>query len=86
MVRVPLHSTKGGGGLASFLSHSFVGNARFQLLHTLLRLHLVAPEELREALARSLKIQARAAEELRAALAPVEGKTNLPHHSPAHTG
>uniref|UniRef100_A0AAQ4R7C4 U8 snoRNA-decapping enzyme n=1 Tax=Gasterosteus aculeatus aculeatus TaxID=481459 RepID=A0AAQ4R7C4_GASAC len=86
MVRVPLHSTKGGGGLASFLSHSFVGNARFQLLHTLLRLHLVAPEELREALARSLKIQARASEELRAALARVEGKTNLPHHSPAHTG
>ncbi|KAM8862988.1 U8 snoRNA-decapping enzyme isoform 2-T2 [Spinachia spinachia] len=75
MVRVPLHTTKSGGGLASFLSHSFISNARFQLLRTLTRLHLVAAEELQEALARSLKIRASTEEELRDALALVEGET-----------
>ncbi|XP_068453822.1 U8 snoRNA-decapping enzyme isoform X2 [Clinocottus analis] len=70
MIRVPLYTMEDGGGLAPFLSHSFVGNARFQLTASLLRLHLVAPEELRDAIARALQIQASAADELRAALSP----------------
>ncbi|XP_075951647.1 U8 snoRNA-decapping enzyme isoform X2 [Anarhichas minor] len=77
MVRVPLYTMEDGGGLAPFLSHSFVGNARSQLADTLLRLHLIAPEELREAVACSLTIQVRAAEELRAALASAEAKRKL---------
>ncbi|XP_068588726.1 U8 snoRNA-decapping enzyme [Cebidichthys violaceus] len=77
MVRVPLYTMKGGGGLAPFLSHSFAGNARSQLADTLLHLHLVSPEELREAVACSLKIQASAAEELRASLASAEAKRKL---------
>lgn len=66
-----------GGGLAPFLSHSFVGNARSQLADTLLRLHLIAPEELQKAVACSLTIQARAAEELRAALESAEERRML---------
>ncbi|XP_031732436.1 U8 snoRNA-decapping enzyme isoform X1 [Anarrhichthys ocellatus] len=77
MVRVPLYTMEDGGGLAPFFSHSFVGNARSQLADTLLRLHLIAPEELREAIACSLAIQVRAAEELRAALASAEAKRKL---------
>ncbi|XP_059188479.1 U8 snoRNA-decapping enzyme [Centropristis striata] len=69
MVRVPLYTMKGGGGLASFLSHSFIGNARSQLVDALLRLHLVAPEELHKALTHSLKIHTHTAEDLQAALA-----------------
>uniref|UniRef100_A0A3B4ZUD7 U8 snoRNA-decapping enzyme n=1 Tax=Stegastes partitus TaxID=144197 RepID=A0A3B4ZUD7_9TELE len=49
MVRVPLYAMKGGGGLASFLSHSFIGNARSQLVDSLSRLGLVSPAELQRA-------------------------------------
>uniref|UniRef100_A0A8C6LQK4 Zgc:103759 n=1 Tax=Nothobranchius furzeri TaxID=105023 RepID=A0A8C6LQK4_NOTFU len=43
MVRVPLYTTKSGGGLPNFLSQSFIGNARTQLVTSLRRLHLVSP-------------------------------------------
>ncbi|XP_067088241.1 U8 snoRNA-decapping enzyme [Osmerus mordax] len=56
MVRVPLYTLKGGGGLPSFLSHSFVGNSRSQLLEAVLRLGLVGPEDLSSALALSLSV------------------------------
>ncbi|XP_056278027.1 U8 snoRNA-decapping enzyme [Pseudoliparis swirei] len=58
MVRVPLYTTEGGGGLAAFLSHSFVGGARSQLAASLLRLQLVAPEELSAAAGRARQIRA----------------------------
>ena len=74
MVRVPLYVTKGGGGLSSFLSHSFIGNARSQLVDALLRFNLVAPEELHKVLACSLKTHAHTAEDLQAALALTEAK------------
>ncbi|KAM6981720.1 U8 snoRNA-decapping enzyme isoform 1-T2 [Tautogolabrus adspersus] len=72
MVRVPLYTTKGGGGLASFLSHSFIGNARSQLLDSLLRLNLVTPKELHKALTHSLKIHTHTADDLKAALTLTE--------------
>ncbi|KAJ8004631.1 hypothetical protein DPEC_G00138320 [Dallia pectoralis] len=50
MVRAPLYTLKGGGGLPYFLSHSFIGNSRSQLEDALVRFGLVTPEELREAL------------------------------------
>ncbi|KAK5610734.1 hypothetical protein CRENBAI_000770 [Crenichthys baileyi] len=68
MVRVPLYSTKSHRGLPCFLSHSFIGNARSQLVDSLLRLHLVSPGELRRALRSSQRMNAQAAQELRAAL------------------
>ncbi|KAF1390867.1 hypothetical protein PFLUV_G00062540 [Perca fluviatilis] len=74
MVRVPLYTTKGGGGLAAFLSHSFIGNARSQLADSLLRLNLVAPEELHKALTRSLKIHTHTSEDLQVAFALTEAK------------
>ncbi|XP_031142765.1 U8 snoRNA-decapping enzyme [Sander lucioperca] len=74
MVRVPLYTTKGGGGLAAFLSHSFIGNARSQLADSLLRLNLVAPEELHKALTHSLKIHTQTAEDLQVAFALTEAK------------
>ncbi|KAM9350710.1 U8 snoRNA-decapping enzyme isoform 2-T2 [Symphorus nematophorus] len=74
MVRVPLYTWKGSGGLASFLSHSFIGNARSQLVDSLLRLNLVSPEELRRALTHSLKIHAHTAEDLKAALTLTEAR------------
>nr|XP_057940791.1 U8 snoRNA-decapping enzyme isoform X2 [Doryrhamphus excisus] len=74
MVRVPLYTTKGGGGLSLFLSHAFIGNARFQLVDTLLRLNLVAPEDLRKALKHSLKIHACSAADLQAMLALTEAE------------
>lgn len=74
MVRVPLYATKGGGGLASFLSHSFIGNARSQLVDWLLRLGLVGPEELHRALEHSLRIQAHTAGDVAAALELAEAK------------
>ncbi|XP_061830077.1 U8 snoRNA-decapping enzyme [Nerophis lumbriciformis] len=74
MVRVPLYTTKGGGGLSSFLSHAFIGNARSQLVHSLLRLRLVAPEDLRQALEHSLKTHARSAADLQEALALTEAE------------
>ncbi|XP_069550224.1 U8 snoRNA-decapping enzyme isoform X1 [Brachyistius frenatus] len=72
MVRVPLYTMKGGGGLASFLSHSFIGNARSQLVDSLLRFNLVASGDLHKALTHSLKIHAHAVDDLRAALALTE--------------
>ncbi|CAJ1055409.1 U8 snoRNA-decapping enzyme isoform X1 [Xyrichtys novacula] len=72
MVRVPLYSTKSGGGLAFFLSHSFIGNARSQLLDSLLRLNLVAPKDLHKALTQSLKMHTHTADDLKAALTLTE--------------
>ncbi|XP_019944983.2 U8 snoRNA-decapping enzyme [Paralichthys olivaceus] len=69
MVRVPLYAMKRGGGLGSFLSHSFIGNARSQLIDSLLRLNLVTHEELHEALTHSLKRHSHTAGDLKAALA-----------------
>lgn len=74
MVRVPLYTMKGGGGLASFLSHSFIGNARSQLVDSLLRFDLVAPDELCRALTHSLEIHTHNTEHLKAALALTEGR------------
>ncbi|KAM7404260.1 hypothetical protein PAMP_011626 [Pampus punctatissimus] len=74
MVRVPLYITKGGGGLSSFLSHSFIGNARSQLVDALLRFNLVTPEELHKALTHSLKTHVHTAEDLQAALTLTEAK------------
>lgn len=72
MVRVPLYTLKRGGGLGLFLSHSFIGNARSQLVDSLLRLNLVAPKDLHKALTQSLKTHAHTADDLKAALALTE--------------
>ncbi|XP_072222966.1 U8 snoRNA-decapping enzyme isoform X2 [Leuresthes tenuis] len=72
MVRVPLYTLKSGAGLSFFLSHSFIGNARSQLVRSLLRLHLVSPNELHKALAQTLQMHARSAEDLQEALAFTE--------------
>ncbi|XP_030277854.1 U8 snoRNA-decapping enzyme [Sparus aurata] len=74
MVRVPLYTMKGGGGLAPFLSHCFIGNARSQLVDSLLRFNLVAPEELHKALTHSLTKHTHTAEDLKAALALTEAR------------
>ncbi|XP_019718547.1 U8 snoRNA-decapping enzyme-like isoform X3 [Hippocampus comes] len=74
MVRVPLYTTKNGGGLSSFLSHAFIGNARTQLLDSLLRLRLLAPEDLHKALKHSMKTHAHSAGDLQAALALTAAK------------
>lgn len=74
MVRVPLYSMKGGGGLASFLSHSFIGNARSQLVDSLLRFNLVACEELHGALTHSLEMHTHTVGDLKAALALTEAR------------
>ncbi|KAM9785656.1 U8 snoRNA-decapping enzyme [Neosynchiropus ocellatus] len=74
MVRVPLYSTKSGGGLSLFLSHSFISNARSQLVNTLLRLDMVTPEELQQALETSLKTQQESREKLQADLKAIEVK------------
>ncbi|KAM3871555.1 U8 snoRNA-decapping enzyme [Diretmus argenteus] len=76
MVRVPVYRMKGGAGLPSFLSHSFIGNARSQLLDALLGSNLVSPQELQDALAHSLKIHTDTSEDLRAALALSREKRN----------
>ncbi|CAL8369091.1 unnamed protein product [Lota lota] len=72
VVRVPLYFMRDGGGLPSFLSHGFAGNARAQLLDALTRFHLVAPDDLRRALALSTQVHARTAADLRDALALAE--------------
>lgn len=72
MIRVPLYTTKGGGGLASFLSHSFIGSARSQLVDAMLRFNLVTPGELHKALTHSLKTHAHTKQDLQAALALME--------------
>ncbi|XP_057683207.1 U8 snoRNA-decapping enzyme isoform X2 [Corythoichthys intestinalis] len=74
LVRVPLYTTKGGGGLSSFLSHAFIGNARTQLINSLLRFNLLSPEDLNKALKHSLKTHANGAVDLKAALALTEAK------------
>ncbi|XP_013871724.1 U8 snoRNA-decapping enzyme [Austrofundulus limnaeus] len=76
MVRVPLYSTIRGGGLGFFLSNSFIGNARSQLINSLLRLHLVSAGELRSALRNSLKIHSKSAKDLKAAFALTEAHGN----------
>lgn len=72
MVRVPLYTLKREGGLGPFLSNSFIGNARSQLVDSLLRLNLVAPKDLHKALTQSLKTHAHTADDLKAALALTE--------------
>ena len=75
MVRIPLYTMKGGeGGLPSFLSHSFIGNCRSQLLDALLRFNLISPQELQHALMHSVKIHTRTSEDLQASLTLAEGK------------
>ncbi|XP_018530874.1 U8 snoRNA-decapping enzyme [Lates calcarifer] len=74
MVRVPLYTMKGGGGLGLFMSHTFIGNARSQLVDALLRFNLIAPKDLHKALTHSLKKHAHTAEDLKAALALTEAK------------
>ncbi|KAM4609742.1 U8 snoRNA-decapping enzyme [Polymixia lowei] len=75
MVRVPLYTMKGGGGLPSFLTHSFIGSARSQLLDALLRFNLVTPQELHKALAHAAKMHAHTTEDLLAALTLTEDKS-----------
>ena len=74
MVRVPLYTLQNGGGLALFLSHSFIGNARSQLVDSLLRLNLVSPEELHKALTHSQKTLTHTAEDLNAAVVLTEAR------------
>ncbi|KAL7398812.1 hypothetical protein ABVT39_015709 [Epinephelus coioides] len=73
-VRVPLYTMKAGGGLAPFLSHSFIGSARSQLVDSLLRFNLVTPEDLHKALTHSLKIHTQNAGDLHGALALTEAR------------
>lgn len=68
MVRVPLYTLKKGGGLSCFLAHSFIGNARTQLLSSLLRLRMITPVELHKALRLSVETQQHSAEDLKTAL------------------
>ncbi|XP_024149105.1 U8 snoRNA-decapping enzyme [Oryzias melastigma] len=75
MVRVPLFRTNHNGGLSFFLTHSFIGNARSQLITSLLRLNLVSPQTLAKALRKSLRMHAETREDLRAALAFAERST-----------
>ncbi|XP_028850236.1 U8 snoRNA-decapping enzyme [Denticeps clupeoides] len=49
MVRVPLYFFKRGGGLPAFLSNSFIGSARSQLLSALQSFGLVSQQELAKA-------------------------------------
>lgn len=74
MVRVPLYTFKNGKGLLCFLSHSFVGNARTQLVDCMLRLGLIAPEQLHKALTLSFEMHNRTADDLRTALALTQRK------------
>lgn len=68
MVRVPLYTLKRAGGLPFFLSHAFIGNARIQLVSSMLRLKLIAPEELHRALTYAEKLHRHTAEDLKTAL------------------
>lgn len=52
LVRVPLYTLRDGvGGLPAFLSNTFIGNAREQLLHALDTLQLVPGEQLQKVIA-----------------------------------
>uniref|UniRef100_A0A8C6TUG3 U8 snoRNA-decapping enzyme n=1 Tax=Neogobius melanostomus TaxID=47308 RepID=A0A8C6TUG3_9GOBI len=73
MVRVPLYRTE-GGGLSSFLSHSFIGTARQQLLDCLLRFGLISPQTLCHALSISVATHKRTTKELNSALALMKKK------------
>ncbi|XP_023655346.1 U8 snoRNA-decapping enzyme isoform X1 [Paramormyrops kingsleyae] len=55
LVRVPLFTLRNGGGLSSFLSHSFIGNSRSQLLSALRTLGLVSHHDLEAAVTRADK-------------------------------
>lgn len=79
MVRVPLYTLRDGRGLGSFLSHSFIGNARSQLMDSLLRLKLVRREELHRAVAHALKVNSHTAQDLKAGLA-MAGGAEAKHH------
>ncbi|XP_038125549.1 U8 snoRNA-decapping enzyme isoform X2 [Cyprinodon tularosa] len=68
MVRVPLYTFESGGGLSCFLSHSFIGNARSQLIDSLLRLHLVSPKDIRRAIQSSQRMQEQTVQDLQVAL------------------
>lgn len=70
VVRVPLYTLDGGGGLPNFLAQGFVGNARSQLLDSVARFSLVAPDDLSRALATCTQVQACTAAHLGAALPP----------------
>ncbi|XP_076015357.1 U8 snoRNA-decapping enzyme [Genypterus blacodes] len=74
MVRVPVYSMKGGGGFPSFLSHSFIGRARSQLVDSLLHFNLITPDQLQEALTHSMKIHTHSSKDLQAALTLTEKK------------
>lgn len=73
MVRVPLYHIK-TGGLSAFLSHSFIGNARQQLLDYLLHFDLISPQNLYQALRISMATHKRTAQELKSALELMNGK------------
>ncbi|RVE70196.1 hypothetical protein OJAV_G00062020 [Oryzias javanicus] len=79
-VRVPLFRTTHNGGLSFFLSHSFIGSARSQLISSLLRLGLVSPQTMEKALRKSLRMHAETREDLRAALAFTERSTATGAH------
>lgn len=74
MVRVPLYSFRDGRGLGSFLSHGFIGNARTQLVDSLLRLELVSANDLHRAHASALKTNSQSARDLKASLAMIEAQ------------
>lgn len=59
MVRVPLYFLKNGGGLPSFLSHSFIGNSRSQLLSALRQFDLLTGKELDEAVRQADQLRQR---------------------------
>ncbi|KAL2103946.1 hypothetical protein ACEWY4_000814 [Coilia grayii] len=59
MVRVPLYFLKKGGGLPSFLSHSFIGNSRSQLLSALQQFSLLSQGELDEAVRQADQLRQR---------------------------
>ncbi|XP_076132755.1 U8 snoRNA-decapping enzyme [Alosa pseudoharengus] len=59
MVRVPLYFLKNGGGLPSFLSHSFISNSRSQLLSALQQFGLVSQRELDEAVRQADQLRQR---------------------------
>lgn len=56
LVRVPLYTLRDGvGGLPAFLSNTFIGNAREQLIYVLDTFHLVPKEQLQKAVTTSQK-------------------------------
>ena len=59
MVRVPLYFLKHGGGLPSFLSHSFISSSRSQLLSALQQFGLLSPRELEEAVTQADQLRRR---------------------------